>query len=93
MVRPAFNARLTTSESVCNVGYVNDEVLPGDVGVGDIIALPGADEGLLVTRVRLGQGGFIFSVSAADDPSSESVRQVTLTARTRLQLLGRVPVF
>jgi hypothetical protein len=71
---------------------VNEEVLPGDVGVGDIIALPGADEGLVVRRVRLGQGGFIFSVSAPDDPSSEVVRQVTLTARTPLQRLGRVHV-
>ena len=71
---------------------MNDEVLPGDVGAGDIIALPGANEELLVRQVRLGQGGFIFLVSAADDPSSEPARQVTLTAQTRLRRLGRVHV-
>jgi hypothetical protein len=71
---------------------VHDEVLPGDVAVGDIIALPGAPEGLLVRMVRLGQGGFIFSVSAAGDASPESVYQVTLTAQTQLRRLGRVHV-
>jgi hypothetical protein len=91
-MHPVFHAWLTTTHPVGSVGFVNDEVLPGDVGVGDIIALPGADEGLLVRKVRLGQGGFIFSVSAADDPSSGSVRLVTLTAGTPLQRLGRVHV-
>jgi hypothetical protein len=90
MMHAAFHAGLTTTEPIGNVGYVDDEVLPGDVSLGDIIALPGTDESLLVRRVCLGQGGFIFSVSAADDPSPESVRQVTLTARTRLRRLGRV---
>jgi hypothetical protein len=88
----AFRTWLTTAHPVGSVVFVNDEVLPGDVGVGDIIALPGADKGLLVRKVRLGQGGFIFSVSAADDPSSESVSEVTLTARTQLRRLGRVHV-
>ena len=89
----AFYAWLTTTDPTGSVGYVNDEVLPGDIVAGDIVALPGADENLLVRTVRLGQGGFIFSVSAADDHSPESVYQVTLTARTRLQRLGRVHVF
>ena len=75
----AFRARLTTTEPAGSVGYVNNEVLPGDVVVGDIIVLPGADEGLLVRTLRLGQG-------------AESVYQVTLTAQTRLQRLGRVHV-
>jgi hypothetical protein len=85
-----FYARLTTTEPIGSVGHVGDEVLPGDVVVGDVIVLPGADENLVVRMVRLGQGGFIFSVSAAGDPSPDSVYQVTLTARTRLQRLGRV---
>ena len=59
----------------------------------NIVALPGADENLLVRMVRLGQGGFIFSVSSADDPSPESVYLVTLTTQTPLQRLGRVHVF
>jgi hypothetical protein len=86
----AFHARLTTTEPAGSVGYVSNEVLPGDVVVGDIIVLPGAGESLLVRTVRLGQGGFILSVSAPDDRSPESVYQVTLTAQTRLQRLGRI---
>jgi hypothetical protein len=89
MHRP-FDSRLTTTNATSSVTYVNEEVLPGDVVVGDIIAIPGAAENVLVRTVRLGQGGFIFSVSAASDPSSESVYQVTLTAQTRLQRRGRV---
>jgi hypothetical protein len=91
-MHPAFRCRLTDVDAPGSVCHVNDEVLPGDVGVGDIIALPGTDEGLLVRKVSLGQGGFIFSVSDADDRSPDSVRQVTLTAQTPLQRLGRVRV-
>jgi hypothetical protein len=94
-----FRRRLTTAKPVANVWHVNDEaftgtpeVLPGDVGVGDIIALPGTEEGLLVRKVSLGQGGFIFLVSAADEPSADSLHEVTLTAQTHLQRLGRVHV-
>jgi hypothetical protein len=51
----AFNARLTTANAASSVGYVNEEILPGDVVAGDIIALPGVDRDLLVRTVRLGQ--------------------------------------
>ena len=71
---------------------MDDQVLPGEVVAGDIIALPGAGQRVLVRTVRLGEGGFIFLVSSADDPSSDSVSQVTVTAHTRLELLGRIPV-
>jgi hypothetical protein len=91
-MHPVFLGRLTIAKPVANVWHVNDEVLPGDVGVGDIIALPGTDEGLLVRKVSLGQGGFIFLVSAADDPSADRVHEVTLTTQTRLRRLGRVHV-
>jgi len=87
-----FRGRLTIAKPGANVWHVNDEVLSGDVGVGDIIALPGTDEGLLVTKVSMGQGGFIFLVSAADEPSADSAHEVTLTAQTRLRRLGRVRV-
>ena len=88
-MHPVFLGRLTIAKPVASVWHVNDEVLPGDVGAGDIIALPGADEGLLVRNVSLGQGGFIFLVSAADGASANSVREITLTAQTRLRRLGR----
>jgi hypothetical protein len=91
-MHPLFRGRLTTAKPGANVWHVNDEVLPGDVGAGDIIALPGTDEGLLVRKVSLGQGGFIFLVSAADEPSADRAREVTLTAQTRLRRLGRVHV-
>lgn len=91
-MHPVFRGRLTTAKPVANVWHVSDEVLPGDVGVGDIIALPGTGEGLLVRKVSLGQGGFILLVSAADEPSADSVHEVTLTAQTHLQRLGRVHV-
>lgn len=44
---------------------VQDIVLAGDVDVGDVIVLPDADEPVLVTRVRLGRGGLIFTVAPA----------------------------
>jgi hypothetical protein len=40
-----------------------ENVIPaGDVDVGDVIVLPDADDPVLVNRVRLGQGGLIFTV-------------------------------
>jgi len=50
---------------------VEDLVLAGDVDVGDVIVLPGADEPVLVSRVRLGQGGLIFTVVSATGDSPE----------------------
>jgi hypothetical protein len=41
----------------------------GDVDVGDVIVLPDADDPVLVNRVRLGQGGLIFTVTSASSYS------------------------
>jgi hypothetical protein len=69
---------------------VEDEILAGDVDVGDVVVLPGADEPVLVSRVRLGQGGLIFTVtSASGDSPDEEERPVKLTARVRLRKRGR----
>jgi hypothetical protein len=67
---------------------VTDEVLPGDLDPGDVIMLPGAGEELLVKAVRLGQGGFILTVSAAGDDAPGTERTITLTAATRLRKRG-----
>jgi hypothetical protein len=69
---------------------VEDVVLAGDVDVGDVIVLPGSDEPVLVSRVRLGQGGLIFTVApAAGDAAEEEDRPVKLTAEVRLRKRGR----
>ena len=64
-------------------------VLAGDVDVGDVIVLPDADEPVLVSRVRLGQGGLIFTVASASGDSPEQDRQVKMTATVRLHSRGR----
>ena len=71
---------------------VDDSVLPGDLEAGDVIALAEGEAGLLVKAVRLGQGGFVLTVSAADYDASDGDRQITLTAATRLRKRGRVPL-
>jgi len=63
---------------------VEDVVLAGDVNVGDVIVLPDADEPVLVSRVRLGQGGLIFTVAPATGDSPEQDRPVKLTTKVRL---------
>jgi hypothetical protein len=68
---------------------VEDVVLAGDVDVGDVIVLPDADEPVLVSRVRLGQGGLIFTVASASEDSPEQDRPVKLTAKVRLHSRGR----
>jgi hypothetical protein len=68
---------------------VEDVVLAGDVDVGDVILLPDADEPVLVGRVRLGQGGLIFTVSSASGESPEQDRPVKLTTKVRLHSRGR----
>jgi hypothetical protein len=68
---------------------VEDVVLAGDVDVGDVIVLPDADEPVLVSRVRLGQGGLIFTVASASGNSPEQERPVKLTAQIRLHRRGR----
>jgi len=65
-------------------------VIPaGDVDVGDVIVLPDADDPVLVNRVRLGQGGLIFTVTPASGDAPEQDRPVKLTAEVRLRRRGR----
>ena len=64
---------------------VEDEVLPGDLDAGDVIMLPDTGQELLVKAVRLGQGGFILTVSPTDDDTPQAERQITLTAATHLR--------
>ena len=54
---------------------MEDVVLAGDVDVGDVIVLPDTDELVLVSRVRLGQGGLIFTVASAagDSPEQDQI--------------------
>lgn len=68
---------------------MEDVVLAGDVDVGDVITLPDADEPVLVSRVRLGKGGLIFTVAPASGDSAEQERPVKLTAQIRLHRRGR----
>jgi hypothetical protein len=68
---------------------VEDLVLAGDVDVGDVIVLPDADEPVLVSRVRLGQGGLIFTVVSATGDSPEQDRPVKLTTKVRLHRRAR----
>jgi hypothetical protein len=68
---------------------VKDVVLAGDVDVGDVIVLPDADEPVLVSRVRLGQGGLIFTVAPATGDSPEQDRPVKLTTKVRLHSRAR----
>jgi hypothetical protein len=69
--------------------FVEDVVLAGDVDVGDVIVLPDADEPVLVSRVRLGQGGLIFTVASATGDSPEQDRPVKLTTKVRLHRRAR----
>ena len=64
-------------------------VLAGDVDVGDVIVLPDGDEPVLVSRVRLGQGGLIFTVTSARGDSPEEERPVKVTTEVRLCRRGR----
>jgi hypothetical protein len=68
---------------------VEDVVLAGDVDVGDVIVLPDVDEPVLVSRVRLGQGGLIFTVASATGDSPEQDRPVKLTTEVRLRSRAR----
>ena len=64
---------------------MEDEVLPGDLDAGDVIMLLDAKDELLVKAVRLGQGGFVLTVSPVDDDAPEAERLITLTAATHLR--------
>ena len=66
-----------------------DSVLPGDLNAGDVIALPDEDVDLVVEAVRLGQGGFLLTVSALNPADSAATRVVTLTAATPVSRRGR----
>ena len=68
---------------------MEDVVLAGDVDVGDVIVLPDADEPVLVSRVRLGQGGLIFTVAPATGDSPDQDRPVKLTTKVRLHSRAR----
>lgn len=68
---------------------MEDLVLAGDVNVGDVIVLPDADEPVLVSRVRLGQGGLIFTVASATGDSPEQDRPVKVTTKVRLHSRAR----
>jgi hypothetical protein len=68
---------------------VEDMILAGDVDVGDVIVLPDADDPVLVSRVRLGQGGLIFTVTSASSDSPEQERPVKMTTKVRLRKRGR----
>ena len=65
-------------------------ILAGDVDVGDVIVLPDADDAVLVSRVRLGQGGLILTVTpASGDSPDEEERPVKMTTEVRLRKRGR----
>ena len=69
-----------------------ENVIPaGEVDVGDVIVLPDASDPVLVNRVRLGQGGLIFTVTSASSDAPEEDRPVKLTAEVRLRRRGRDP--
>ena len=68
---------------------MEDVILAGEVDVGDVIVLPDADEPVLVSRVRLGQGGLIFTVAPATGDSPEQDRPVKLTTKVRLHSRAR----
>jgi hypothetical protein len=68
---------------------VEDVIPAGDVDVGDVIVLPDASDPVLVNRVRLGQGGLIFTVTSASTDAPEEERPLKLTAEVRLRRRGR----
>ena len=50
-----------------------------------MIMLPGTRDELLVKTVRLGQGGFILTVSSAGGDTPGAERLITLTATTHIR--------
>jgi hypothetical protein len=68
---------------------VPDTVLPGDLDPGDVIALDGAEDQLLVIAIRLGSGGFVLTVATLRGGRPGPERQLTLTASTAVRKRGR----
>ena len=68
---------------------MGDLVFAGDVNAGDVVVLPGASSAVLVKTIRLGQGGFIFTVAPVGDDRPQSEQLVTLSAGARLRKEGR----
>ncbi len=68
---------------------MEDEIFASDVNAGDVVVLPGATAQVLVKQVRLGHGGFIFTVAPVGDDRPQAEQLVTLTAAARLQKGGR----
>jgi acyl-[acyl carrier protein]--UDP-N-acetylglucosamine O-acyltransferase len=68
---------------------VENVVFAGDVNAGDVVVLPGASSAVLVKTVRLGRGGFIFTVAPVGDDRPQAERLVTLTAAAPLRRHGR----
>ncbi len=68
---------------------MEDLVFAGDVNAGDVVILPGAGSAVLVKTVRLGQGGFIFTVAPVGDDRPQAEQLVTLTAGERLRKHGQ----
>ena len=64
-------------------------MFPGDVNAGDMVVLPGTSSAVLVKTIRLGQGGFIFTVAPVDDDRIQAERLITLTAAARLRKPGQ----
>ena len=77
-----------TSQAVLSL-FVEDLVFAGDVNAGDVVILPGASSAVLVKTVRLGQGGFIFTVAPVGDDRPQAEQLVTLTAGERLRKHGQ----
>ena len=69
--------------------FVEDLVFAGDVNAGDVVILPGASSAVLVKTIRLGQGGFIFTVAPVGDDRPQAEQLVTLTAGERLRKHGQ----
>jgi hypothetical protein len=73
---------------------VPDVVLPGDLDAGDLVLLPGSQEEMTVTAVRLGHGGFHLTLrpsASAGSRGSAPEQVVTLAADTELKRTGRLP--
>lgn len=63
-------------------------MLPGDLSVGDVIALPSGGGEVVVETIQLGHGGFVVTVSDLGSAVTGAVRVITLTAVTRVSRRG-----